>query len=125
VSSSYLVVDESSDSPPYRQIVEQIRGAIESGAMTPGAPLPTVRQLASDLGVAPNTVARAYTELQDSGWLTSDGRRGTRVSDGPPRANGRKRVHILRDAVEEFVGSLLRRGFTHQDILVELQRTLE
>lgn len=125
MTSSYLVVDESSDSPPYRQIVEQIRGAIEGGDLMAGSQLPTVRQLAGDLGIAPNTVARAYAELQETGWLTSEGRRGTRVSDGPPRASGRQRLHILKEAVEDFVSSLLRRGFTHKEILLELERVIE
>ncbi|MGC1335260.1 MAG: GntR family transcriptional regulator, partial [Candidatus Cybelea sp.] len=73
MSASYLVVDESLETPPYRQIVEQIRAAIERRDLMPNATLPTVRQLAGDLGIAPNTVARAYAEMQNEGWLVGEG----------------------------------------------------
>ncbi len=76
----FLLVDERLETPPYRQIAEQLRGAIESGSLAAGALLPTVRQLAGDLRIAPNTVARAYTDMQAEGWIVSDGRRGTRVA---------------------------------------------
>lgn len=68
-----IAVDPQIETPPYQQIFEQIRAAIERGTLAPDAPLPTVRQLAGDLGVAPNTVARAYADLQDAGWLVSEG----------------------------------------------------
>jgi GntR family transcriptional regulator len=122
VSASYLVVDESLESPPYRQIVEQIRASIERGELQPDMALPPVRQLAGDLGVAPNTVARAYAELQSEGWLIGDGRRGTRVARDIPRPDRQGRVRNLRDAIEKFVASLLHRGFTQQEIAAELTR---
>jgi DNA-binding transcriptional regulator YhcF (GntR family) len=80
-----------------------------------------VRQLAGDLGIAPNTVARAYGELQTEGWLVGDGRRGTRVAGRVP-TNNRARLRSLRDATEKFVDSLLHRGFTHEEIAAELLR---
>lgn len=116
MSDSYLVVDESLTAPPYRQIVEQIRATIERGELQPEMALPPVRQLAGDLGVAPNTVARAYAELQSEGWLIGDGRRGTRVARNIPRLEGRERAHTLREAIEKFVTSLQQRGFTRQEI---------
>jgi GntR family transcriptional regulator len=116
VSGSYLVVDESLEAPPYRQIVEQIRATIERGELQPDMALPPVRQLAGDLGVAPNTVARAYAELQSEGWLIADGRRGTRVAEGIPRPNRDQRARTLRDSIEKFVASLLHRGFTREEI---------
>lgn len=117
----YVLVDSELETPPYQQVVAQIRAAIERGDLTPESPLPTVRQLAGDLGIAPNTVARAYGELQADGWLIGDGRRGTRVAGRIP-VNNRARLRSLRDAAEKFVSSLLHRGFTHEEIAAELLR---
>jgi DNA-binding transcriptional regulator YhcF (GntR family) len=125
LSDSFLVVDETLETPPYRQIAEQIRGAIERGELRPEMMLPTVRQLAGDLGIAPNTVARAYAELQSEGWLVSDGRRGTRVATKTPAANRNERARGLRDAIDRFVESLRHRGFTSVEIARELARISE
>jgi GntR family transcriptional regulator len=121
VTSPYLTVDSSLEIPPYQQVAEQIQAAIERGELQPDSPLPTVRQLAGDLGIAPNTVARAYSELQSDGWLVSDGRRGTRVAGSLP-VNGRTRMQSLREAAERFIGSLRHRGFTTEEIALELAR---
>ncbi|MBV8490391.1 MAG: GntR family transcriptional regulator [Candidatus Eremiobacteraeota bacterium] len=120
MNGPFLVVDEQLEMPPYRQVVEQLRGAIERGDLTPDVALPTVRQLAGDLGIAPNTVARAYTELQNDGWLIADGRRGTRVAARPP-GDRQERLRGLDDTVEKFVDSLKHRGFTPQEILAALR----
>ncbi|MBV8197397.1 MAG: GntR family transcriptional regulator [Candidatus Eremiobacteraeota bacterium] len=125
VSALYLVVDAALEIPPYQQIVEQIRAAIEREELQAHAPLPTVRQLAGDLGIAPNTVARAYAELQSEGWLVGDGRRGTRVAEHVPGLNRRTRLRNLRDATAHFVDSLRHRGFTHEEISTELARAIE
>jgi GntR family transcriptional regulator len=126
MNGSFLVVDESLEIPPYRQIVEQLRAAIERNELTSGTSLPTVRQLAGDLGIAPNTVARAYAELQNEGWLASDGRRGTRVAAKTPATNRteRERVHSLRESVERFIDGLRHRGFSPAEISAELARHL-
>ena len=121
MNSSYLVVDQALETPPYQQVASQIRAAIERGDLPPEAPLPTVRQLAGDLGLAPNTVARAYGELQSEGWLVGDGRRGTRGAGQIP-LNRRARLRSLREATEKFITSLRHRGFTHDEIAVELAR---
>jgi DNA-binding transcriptional regulator YhcF (GntR family) len=121
VNAPYLVVDSGLDIPPYQQVFEQIRAAIERGELLPHAPLPTVRQLADDLGIAPNTVARAYGELQSQRWLVGDGRRGTRVAGQLPLSR-RTRSRSLREAAEKFVESLRHRGFTPEEIGTELAR---
>src|SRR6185437_10828788 len=91
-----LAVNPEIDIAPYLQIEEQLRGLIQRGDLSPGTLLPTVRQLASDLNVAPNTVARAYADLQDGGWLVSEGRRGTHVAPRLPEVDGAARVGALR-----------------------------
>lgn len=120
-----IAVDPLIDTPPYQQIYEQIRGAIERGALPPDSQLPTVRQLAGDLGVAPNTVARAYADLQNAGWLVSEGRRGTRVASKTPTADRRARTNALADATRRFIDTLLHRGYSESEIVDELRRVLD
>jgi len=74
-----LSVDPSATAPAYEQIRDQVVAAITSGAVRPGNRLPTVRQLAGDLGLAANTVARAYRELEAEGHVATRGRNGTIV----------------------------------------------
>jgi DNA-binding transcriptional regulator YhcF (GntR family) len=121
-SASHIVVDPALELPPYQQVFEQIRGAIERGDLAAGSPLPTVRQLAGDLGIAPNTVARAYSELQAAGWLVGDGRRGTHVAGNVPRLDRQSRLLDLRETIERFVDTMRHRGFTTQEIAAEFSR---
>jgi GntR family transcriptional regulator len=125
MANDVIVVDPSLGTPPYAQIFEQVRALIERGVLAPGAVLPTVRQLAGDLVVAPNTVARAYADLQAGGWIVGDGRRGTRVVERVPTADKRVRGRALRDAVAKFVTSLTLRGYTEGEIAEELRRTFQ
>ena len=117
-----IVVDPEFGVAPNRQIAEQIRSLVQRGELEAGAPLPTVRQLADDLGVAPNTVARAYSDLQSEGWLIGDGRRGTRVAERAPQREGRARSSALRSSIEQFVSSLVGRGYSRHEIKKELER---
>ena len=77
------VIDAASSRPPFQQLKSQIESAVRSGALPAGARLPAVRVLAGDLGLAANTVAKAYRELEDDGVLEGRGRSGTfvRVQD--------------------------------------------
>ncbi|GAA4285646.1 GntR family transcriptional regulator [Georgenia daeguensis] len=76
-----LQVDPTSSVPPFEQLREQITAQVESGELRAGDRLPTVRRLAEDLGLAANTVARAYRELEGDGLLEGRGRSGTFVAD--------------------------------------------
>ena len=73
-------LDSTSATPPYEQIRSQLAEHVASGALQPGDRLPTVRRLAEDLGVAVNTVARAYRELEQSGVIETRGRGGSFVT---------------------------------------------
>lgn len=73
-------VDTASPTPPYEQVRAQIAATIEAGVLPPGAKLPPIRQLAADLGLAANTVARAYRELESAGLVRSRVRHGTTVT---------------------------------------------
>lgn len=79
-------VDPAASAPPYEQIRTQVIDLITSDRLTPGNRLPTVRRLAADLGLAANTVARAYRELEQAGVIETRGRAGTFVAgDGVER----------------------------------------
>lgn len=78
-----LEIDPRSATPPYEQLRQQVTALVIGGALTPGARLPAIRQLANDLGLAGGTVARAYRELESDGVVTAHGRHGTIVA-GPP-----------------------------------------
>lgn len=121
MNEHFVAVDP--DLAPFQQIMDQFRSLIERGELRAGDSLPTVRQLAGDLGVAPNTVARAYAELQKDGWLTSDGRRGTHVAAGVP-ANGKpaSRARKLQETVAGFVAGLAHRGYSEVEIATALRR---
>ncbi len=75
-----LRIDPHSSEPPFAQLHAQVTAQIADGTLRPGDRLPTVRRLAGDLGIAPNTVARAYRELEADGLLEGRGRAGTFVA---------------------------------------------
>lgn len=120
-----IAVDPHAELAPYLQIEEQIRAAAQRGDLAPEAPLPTVRQLADDLNVAPNTVARAYADLAADGWIVSDGRRGTRIAPRVPTHDKRVRAQVLRDAVQRTLSSLMARGYEQAEIYAEVRRILQ
>ncbi len=76
-------VDPQGSQPPFEQLRIQIASRVSSGALAPGARLPTVRALAAELGLAVNTVARTYKELEADGVVVTHGRRGTFVAGTP------------------------------------------
>jgi len=77
-----LTVALADPTPPYEQVRRQLAGHIQAGRLAPGARLPSVRQLAADLGLAAGTVARAYRELEEAGLITTGRARGTHVTEG-------------------------------------------
>ncbi|HEU0206744.1 MAG TPA: GntR family transcriptional regulator [Pseudolysinimonas sp.] len=75
-----ISIDSSSATPPFEQLRVQLMRQISSGELAGGARLPTVRRLAEDLGLAPNTVARTYRELESDGFIATRGRNGSFVT---------------------------------------------
>lgn len=100
------------------QITAQVVTAIRQGVLTAGTTLPTVRQLASDLGVHANTVARAYRQLESEGHVETLGRNGTRVR--PPRPHGD--ADELRAAAVLLARSAQRQGMSLEQAIGELRR---
>jgi DNA-binding transcriptional regulator YhcF (GntR family) len=120
-----LVVDPAGPLPPYEQIRTQVRRLIAAGRLAPGAPLPSVRQMARDLGVATNTVARAYAELAAEGWIESRPRRGAVVADRAEQLGGEERSRQLSQAVSELLDTAHQLGARSGELLAELRRQLE
>ena len=75
-----FTVDPDLPTPVFEQVLQQVVEGVRSGDLVPGERLPPVRALASDLGIAPNTVARAYRQLEEEGHVETRGRGGTVVS---------------------------------------------
>lgn len=88
-----ITVDQGSPEPPYAQVREGLRALVDSGDLAPGARLPTVRALAEDLGIAVNTVARAYRELEGLGVIETRGRSGSVVTGGGVARTAREAAH--------------------------------
>jgi GntR family transcriptional regulator len=109
-------LDLRSGVPVYRQIIDQVHSARASGKIGPGERLPTVRQLAVDLKVNPNTVVRAYRELELTGVLTTHQGTGTFLTDAKLEQNEADRKQNLDRLVAEFVARAGREGFTVQDL---------
>ena len=107
-----LVLDPMSSVPPYEQVRSQIADAIRSGRLRPAARLPTVRRLAGDLGLAVNTVARAYRELELAGLVETRGRQGTFVAG--PLSQTRE---LAVDAARTFLLRMQELGFDRAEAL--------
>src|SRR6266568_17758 len=96
-------LDLHSGVPVYRQIIDQVLGGAASGALTAGAQLPTVRQVAVDLSINPNTVVRAYRELEIRGVLQTQQGTGTFISAQKVERDEAERSRQLSQLVNEFV----------------------
>lgn len=114
-------LDLQSGVPVYRQIIDQVHAARASGRVGPGERLPTVRQLAVDLQVNPNTVVRAYRELELTGVLTTHQGTGTFLTDKKVERNDAERERKLSQLVGEFVARAGREGFTVEDVQSRLK----
>jgi DNA-binding transcriptional regulator YhcF (GntR family) len=113
-------VDPRSPVPPFQQVRDQIADAIERDELLPAVRLPPVRQLASELGLAANTVARSYRELELAGLVETRGRHGTFVSSGPSPA----RKQAARDA-RTFARRMRDLGIGVEESLLILRREAE
>jgi GntR family transcriptional regulator len=112
----YLSIDPKSSVPLYAQIKEQMRLAVSSGGLQPGDQLPTVRELATRLRLNPNTVARAYRELQADGLLTSRQGSGTFVSAEAPAVAGGEARAFVSQMLSQAITTALNLGLTRAQI---------
>jgi GntR family transcriptional regulator len=114
-------LDLHSGVPVYRQIVDQVRGGVAAGALAVGDQLPTVRQLAVDLSINPNTVVRAYRELELGGLLETHQGTGTFISEQKIRRGASERARQLAGIVDDCVARAGAAGFTVEDLIEKLR----
>lgn len=114
-------LDLTSGVPVYRQIIDQVHAARASGDLKSGERLPTVRQLAVDLSINPNTVVRAYRELELTGILNTHQGTGTFVSDKPLERTDADREKKLDQFVADLVARAGREGYTIKDVRSRLK----
>src|SRR5271165_6718596 len=118
-------LDLRSGVPVYRQIIDQVRTGVAAGTLTAGDQLPTVRQLAVDLAINPNTVVRAYRELELGGLLESNQGTGTFIREQKPEGGKQERARQLTQMVRECVARAGAAGFTVQELMEELREVAQ
>jgi len=118
-------IDGKSGVPYYRQIIEQLKFAIARGDMQPGDRLPTVRQLAVDLSINPNTVIRAYRELEIEGILDTQQGSGTFIGDRQPDIDPMEKQRMLDQILTDLLARASAYGYTLEDVLEGLRQRKE
>lgn len=117
-TTARVTVDASSGEPPYEQIRTQVARQVADGELPPGTKLPTVRALAATLGIAANTVARAYRELEHSGVVSTRGRAGTVV-------NGDAVDHAAKEAAVGYAEAMRALGIGQDEALGLVRRAFD
>jgi GntR family transcriptional regulator len=117
-------IDRGSGVPESEQLRRKVAGLIERGTLGPGERLPPVRALAEQLGLAVNTVAKTYRELEDAGLVVARGRLGTFVAETLP-ARPSAAESRLAEAAETYAGRARQLGFGRSEALEQARRALE
>ena len=120
----HLAIATGSPVPLYRQIADQIRRAVATGQLLPGEQLPSVRVLAEELVINPNTVARTYADLIRDGLLEAQRAKGVFVAQSRPVYTRFERLRKLDFKLEEFVNEGLVLGFSPDELLAVLEKKL-
>jgi GntR family transcriptional regulator len=118
-------LDGSSGVPVYRQLIDQVQAGIASGSLARGDQLPTVRQVAVDLAINPNTVLRAYRELEIRGVLDTQQGTGTFIANRTERPDEAERQRRLEKLADECVARAGSAGFTLQELVGALKERLD
>jgi len=118
-------IDLKSGVPFYRQIIEQVKFAMARGDLQAGAQLPTVRQLAVDLSINPNTVIRAYREMEIEGLLETHQGSGTFIGNRKPEIDEIERLRMLDQIITEMLARASSYGLTLDEVLKGLQMRKE
>ena len=119
-----FAIDLHSGVPVYRQLIDQARSGVASGSLTAGDQLPTVRQLAVDLSINPNTVMRAYRELELGGLLETQQGTGTFIANKKLEKNSAERERELSQMVGEIAARAGAAGFTLESVIERLREML-
>jgi len=118
-------IDPKSGVPFYRQIIEQVKFAMARGDLQPGTQLPTVRQLAVDLSINPNTVIRAYREMEIEGLLDTHQGSGTFVGSRKADIDDIERQRMLDQIITEMLARASSYGLSFEEVLRGLQQRKE
>ena len=110
-------LDLKSGVPVYRQVIDQVLGGIAAGSLKAGDQLPTVRQLAVDLAVNPNTILRAYREMEIRGVVETHQGTGTFVAAAKVRQSDAERQRRLNQLIGELMAKAGAEGFSAADVL--------
>jgi GntR family transcriptional regulator len=121
----WIDVDPRSGVPIYVQIVEQVRHALDVGALRPGERLPTVRRLAGELAIAPNTIVKAYNELQRRGLVVSRPGVGTVVAEGVEEVARERRVEEVFERLRVLVRDAAALGISEDELWAGLDSEFE
>ena len=117
-------VDPTSRVPIYRQLMDQIRQAVARGRLRPSARLPSVRVLSRELVVNPNTVARAYTELERDGVLNTRQGLGVFIAEPQAELTGAARRERLFEAIDRFLTEAVHLGFSADEVLSAVEKRI-
>jgi len=120
-----FAIDNRSGVPLYRQIIEQVKFAIARGDLSAGEQLPTVRQLAVDLSINPNTVIRAYRELEIGGVLETHQGSGTFVGTRDPEIGALEKQRMLDQILTDLLARASSYGLTLDDVVEGLRQRKE
>ncbi|HKX29404.1 MAG TPA: GntR family transcriptional regulator [Blastocatellia bacterium] len=112
-----IIINLADGVPIYRQIVNQVKYLVASGLLQPGEELPPIRTLALQLKVTPNTIVKAYDELESSGVVHKRQGSGTFVSEERPRMAQRERQRIIDQRIDALLAEAHQLNFTVDDIL--------
>lgn len=121
----YFEINPASGVPIYLQIVQQIRYAVSSGMLKPGAQLPSVRELSVKLRVNPNTIAKAYGELEHAGLIETRRGMGTFVAAEPPEIDGKRARKIVATEMNQVVVTAVQLGMGDEEIRDVLEEKLD
>jgi GntR family transcriptional regulator len=121
----YVKIDPANGLPIYLQIIQQVKTAIAMGRLQPEEPLPSVRQLAVDLAVNPNTVARAYLDLEHEGIIYKRPGHGTFVSQSDVEMSKKERMKIFHDHLEKSLVEGINLGLEEEDMTRAFEQQLE
>jgi GntR family transcriptional regulator len=120
-----IKLDTSSYTPIYEQIKTEIRSQIVLAVLKPGDTLPSIRDLAAELIVNPNTVARAYRELEQEGLITTRKGKGCFISDNSTSLMQQEKQAILKRIVDRSVEDSKKYGFSAEEVKQALEKSLE
>ena len=117
-------IDPSSGVPIYRQIVDQVRHAVAGGTLRPGDRLPPVRELAIELAVNPNTIARAYQDLERAGVIETSRGKGTFVAMRTARMTGQERAERIVPVLDSLIAEAYLLGISDEELVRLLEEKL-